>query len=236
MAESIPAAEINAAAGVLLSPSATGAVSSSIAAAENHSAVSLLSPHAGALLSDFATADSTTEAKAVGNPGGADSFITTSCRVTTYPTICVQSLSPYASTVGKSPKQLVTTALSVSVNRAESARTFVAKLTKFRGLKPKEYEALKDCLEEVSDSVDRLSKSVRELKNAGRAGGPEYIWHMSNLQTWVSAALTDDTTCQDGFAGRALNGRIKSSIRARMTNVAHVTSNALALCNKFAGK
>ncbi|KAG8364121.1 hypothetical protein BUALT_Bualt19G0093900 [Buddleja alternifolia] len=50
MAESIPAAEMNAAAGVLLSPSATGAVSSSIAAAGNHSAVSLLSPHAGALL------------------------------------------------------------------------------------------------------------------------------------------------------------------------------------------
>ncbi|KAG8370777.1 hypothetical protein BUALT_Bualt13G0018800 [Buddleja alternifolia] len=49
MAESIPAAEINAAAGILLSPSATGAVSSSIAAAGNHSAVSLLSPHAGAL-------------------------------------------------------------------------------------------------------------------------------------------------------------------------------------------
>ncbi|KAG8372061.1 hypothetical protein BUALT_Bualt12G0027400 [Buddleja alternifolia] len=39
MAESILAAEINAAAGVLLSPSATGAVSSSIAAAGNQSAV-----------------------------------------------------------------------------------------------------------------------------------------------------------------------------------------------------
>ncbi|KAG8377980.1 hypothetical protein BUALT_Bualt08G0090200 [Buddleja alternifolia] len=51
MTESIPAAEINAAAGVLLSRSATGAVSSSITAAGNHSAVSLLSPHAGALLS-----------------------------------------------------------------------------------------------------------------------------------------------------------------------------------------
>ncbi|KAG8378271.1 hypothetical protein BUALT_Bualt08G0120200 [Buddleja alternifolia] len=53
MAESIPAAEINAAVGVLLSPSATGAVSSSIAAAGNHSAVSLLSPHAGALFEAF---------------------------------------------------------------------------------------------------------------------------------------------------------------------------------------
>lgn len=128
------------------------------------------------------------------------------------------------------------TALSVSVDKAQSTKTFVAKLTKFRGLKHREYSALKDCLEEVSDSVDRLSNSVQELKNMGRARGPEFIWHMSNLQTWVSAALTDESTCMDGFAGRALDGRIKTSIRTRLTNVAQVTSNALALCNKFAGK
>ncbi|KAL2248588.1 UNVERIFIED_CONTAM: hypothetical protein Sindi_2332500 [Sesamum indicum] len=166
----------------------------------------------------------------------ASSFIRTSCKATTYPAVCVESLSAYASTIHKSPRQLVMTALSVSVKRAESTKAFVAKLTKFHGLKPRERSALKDCLEEVSDSVDRLSKSVRELKKMGRARGPEFAWHMSNLQTWVSAALTDESTCMDGFAGRAVNGRIKTSIRARMTNVAQVTSNALALCNKFAGK
>ncbi|KAL3838654.1 hypothetical protein ACJIZ3_023245 [Penstemon smallii] len=166
---------------------------------------------------------------------GTTSFIRASCRATTYPTVCVQSLSTYASAIQKNPRQLITTALTVSVDRAQSTKTFVTKLTKFRGLKPREYAALKDCLEEVSDSAERLSNSVRELKSVGRARGPEFIWHMSNLQTWVSAALTDDSTCLDGFSGRALNGRIKTSIRARMTNVAQVTSNALALCNRFAG-
>ncbi|KAL9164611.1 hypothetical protein ABFS82_06G115800 [Erythranthe guttata] len=166
----------------------------------------------------------------------AASFIRSSCRATTYPAVCVQSLSPHATTIQKSPGQLVTTALTVSVDRARSAKVFVANLAKFRGLKPRERAALKDCLEEVTDSVDRLSKSIQELKNMGRARGPDYVWHMSNLQTWVSAALTDDSTCMDGFAGRVMEGRVKTSIRARMTNVAQVTSNALALCNKFAGK
>ncbi|KAL0400883.1 UNVERIFIED_CONTAM: hypothetical protein Slati_4118200 [Sesamum latifolium] len=175
-------------------------------------------------------------AVAVATTNPAASFIRTSCRATTYPAVCVQSLSTYATVIQKSPKQLVMTALSVSVDKAQSTKTFVSRLTKFRGLKPREYAAIKDCLEEVSDSVDRLSKSVQELKRLGRAGGPEYIWHLSNLQTWVSAALTDDSTCLDGFSGRALNGRIKTSIRARMNNVAQVTSNALALCNKYAGK
>lgn len=178
---------------------------------------------------------STTSAAAAA-PSPAANFIRSSCRGTTYPAVCVTSLSTYAASINKSPKQLVTTALTVSVERAQSTKAFVAKLTKFRGLKPREYSALKDCLEEVSDSVDRLSKSVKELKNMGRAKGPEFTWHMSNLQTWVSAALTDEGTCMDGFSGRALNGRIKSSIRARFTNVAQVTSNALALCNKYAGK
>ncbi|GFP88274.1 21 kDa protein [Phtheirospermum japonicum] len=165
----------------------------------------------------------------------AASFIRSSCRATTYPSVCVQSLSSYASTIRKNPKQLVMTALAVSVERAQSTKSFVRKLSKLRGLKPREYAAIKDCVEQVSDSVDRLSDSARELKRLGRARGPEFIWHMSNLQTWVSAALTDDSTCMDGFSGRALDGRVKSSVRARLTSVAQVTSNALALCNQFAG-
>ncbi|KAL3652333.1 hypothetical protein CASFOL_002014 [Castilleja foliolosa] len=161
----------------------------------------------------------------------AASFITTSCRTTRYPAVCVHTLTPYASKIHKSPRQLAMMALSISVKRAQSAKTFVSKLAKLHGLRPKESAAIKDCLEEVSESVDRLSKSVSELKKLGRAGSPEFIYHMSNLQTWVSGALTDEGTCSDGFSGRVLNGKIKSSIRARMTNVAQVTSNALALCN-----
>ncbi|KAL3647451.1 hypothetical protein CASFOL_008419 [Castilleja foliolosa] len=165
----------------------------------------------------------------------AASFIRTSCRATTYPSVCVDSLSSYASTIRKSPKQLVMTALSVSVERAQSTKSFVRNLSKLSGLKPREYAAIRDCLEQVSDSVDRLSDSARELKRLGQGRGPEFIWHLSNLQTWVSAALTDDSSCMDGFSGRALDGRIKSSVRARLTSVAQVTSNALALCNQFAG-
>nr|GMC49620.1 21 kDa protein-like [Ipomoea batatas]GMC61907.1 21 kDa protein-like [Ipomoea batatas] len=166
----------------------------------------------------------------------ATSFIKTSCKATTYPDLCVTSLAAYGPTIKKSPQQLVQTALSVSLDRAQSTKGFVDKLCKFKGLKRREYGALKDCLDEMSDSVDRLSKSVRELKNMGRARSQDFQWHISNAQTWISAALTDENTCTDGFAGRALNGKIKASIRARVTNVAQVTSNALALINQFASK
>ncbi|KAM1054401.1 hypothetical protein ACFX13_001823 [Malus domestica] len=162
-------------------------------------------------------------------------FIETSCRATTYPQVCIQSLSSYANSIQQSPRQLAQAALSVSLTKAKSAKTFVTKLAKFKGLKSREYGAIKDCLEEMGDSVDRMSKSVTELKNMGKSKGQDFLWHMSNVETWVSAALTDDNTCLDGFSGKALNGKIKSSVRAQVLNVAQCTSNALALCNRFAG-
>ncbi|GAA0154904.1 hypothetical protein LIER_12751 [Lithospermum erythrorhizon] len=165
---------------------------------------------------------------------GGRSFIRTKCSNTSYPSLCFQSLSIYASTIQKSQRQLVHTSLSVSLSRAKSAQAFIYKLGKFKGLKSIEYAAIKDCIEEIGDDVDRLSQSVTELKNMGRASGSDFIWHMSNIETWVSAALTDGTTCMDGFSGRTMNARIRWSVRKRVTHVAQVTSNALALVNQYA--
>ena len=110
------------------------------------------------------------------------------------------------------------------------------KLTKFKGLNAREYEANRDCLDEMGDTVDQVSRSVRELKYLGKAKGKDFLWHMSNVETWVSAALTYENSCLDGFAGRAMDGKIKASVKAWVTHVAQVTSNALALINQFAAK
>ncbi|XP_054812813.1 21 kDa protein-like [Prosopis cineraria] len=164
------------------------------------------------------------------------SFLKSSCSTTTYPSVCVESLSAYASTIQQDPHQLVQTSLSLSLNTTLSTKAFVAKLNKFRGLKSKENQALHDCLEEIGDSVDRLSRSIKELKLCVKSKGQDFAWHISNVETWVSSAITDESTCTDGFAGKALNGRIKSSIRTRMLRVAQVTSNALSLINHYASK
>jgi len=163
-------------------------------------------------------------------------FIKASCKATRYPALCVHSLSGYASAIRQNERQLARTALSVSLARARSAAAFVAKMAKVRGIKGKEYRVVKDCIENLGDSVDRLSQSIRELGHVGRAVGQDFMWHMSNVQTWVSAALTDDNTCLDGFSGRVLDGNVKTAVKRRVNNVAQVTSNALALTNRFASK
>ncbi|KAJ4712838.1 21 kDa protein-like [Melia azedarach] len=162
-------------------------------------------------------------------------LIKNSCKATRYPALCVQCLSGYGNAI-RNEHQLAVTALSVSLNKARSAVAFVRKLTKVRGIKKREFQAVKDCMENMGDSVDRLSQSVRELGHLGRAVGQDFIWHMSNVQTWVSAALTNENTCLDGFAGRFMDGNVKAAIRRRVTNVAQVTSNALALVNRFAAR
>ena len=166
----------------------------------------------------------------------ANQFIKTSCTLTTYPAVCEQSLSAYAKTIQNNPQELASTALQVSLTRTQKAQTFMKRLNKFKGLKARQYAAIHDCLEEVEDSLDRVSRSCDEMKNLSHAKGNDFTFRMSNVETWVSAALTDETTCMDGFAGKGMDGKIKESVRAQVVAVARVTSNALALVNNFAAK
>ncbi|CAK7355789.1 unnamed protein product [Dovyalis caffra] len=163
-------------------------------------------------------------------------FIKASCKATHYPELCVECLSGYATVIQRNERHLALTSLSVSLARARSAAAFVTKMTQVRGIKPREYQAVKDCIENTGDSVDRLSQSAREVGHLGRAVGQDFVWHMSNVQTWVSAALTDENTCLDGFAGHLMDGNVKDAMMHRITNVAQVTSNALALVNRFASR
>ncbi|KAJ6764507.1 PLANT INVERTASE/PECTIN METHYLESTERASE INHIBITOR SUPERFAMILY PROTEIN [Salix koriyanagi] len=188
------------------------------------------------ILSILYIASTATSASTTGSSASAANFIKASCTATTYPALCVQSLSLYATSINQSPRQLIQTALAVSLDKAQSTKTFVYKLTRFNGVQPREKAAIKDCFEEIDDTVDRLAKSVKELKSMGSSKGKDFQWHTSNVQTWISAGLTDENTCVDGFAGKALNGRIKNSIKARFVHVERVTSNALALINKFGSK
>lgn len=56
---------------------------------------------------------------------------------------------------------------------------------------------------------------------------------MGNAQTWVSAALTNEDTCLDGF--KEVDGEVKSDVKKRISKVARVTSNALCFINRLDG-
>lgn len=173
---------------------------------------------------------STSAARVIAGSPSTD-FIRRSCGITTYPQLCFTSLSSHASTIQTSPMLMANTALSVTVSTAQSTSGMMLKLSQTQGMKPREAGAMSDCVEEMSASVEELRKSLSEM---GQLRGPKYQLMMSDIQTWVSAALTDENTCMDGFAGKAMNGNTKNVVRGQILNVVHMTSNALALINKYA--
>ncbi|TXG70719.1 hypothetical protein EZV62_005654 [Acer yangbiense] len=135
-------------------------------------------------------------------------FIKTSCSSTAYPTLCFASLASRATLIQTSPKLLAHAALNVTLSTAKSTSVVMLHLSKNRGMKPREAEAMQDCLEELSDSVDELRRSIAEK---GQIKSSNFQLTMSDIYTWVSAALTDETTCSDGSTGTRRMGKWCSS-------------------------
>ncbi|KAK9927480.1 hypothetical protein M0R45_024661 [Rubus argutus] len=160
-------------------------------------------------------------------------YIKTSCSVTLYPKLCYTSLSIYAGKIKTDPKVLAHTALNVSLLATQATSVVIRRCAKVRGLKPIETAAALDCVEEVGDAVDELRKSIDEWGHVVK-GSRNFAFQMSDVQTWVSAALTDEDTCMDGFDDHKLTGRVETIVRREILKVAHLTSNALALINNYA--
>ncbi|KAJ9539732.1 hypothetical protein OSB04_026238 [Centaurea solstitialis] len=154
----------------------------------------------------------------------SSTFIKTSCATVDYPALCEKSLSPFAKTIKHSPAELARTALAVTLKQSESTLAYLNKLKRLKGLKPRESGVVGLCLDLVSSSLDDISNSIKELKTYDRVRGKEFVRHMNNVLTWVSAVLTDETTCMDEFGGRAMDGRVKSSVRAHLTSLAQFTN------------
>lgn len=159
-------------------------------------------------------------------------YIKTSCKVTTYPRLCYTSLSIFAAKIKSDPQLLASAALNLSLAATRETSTIMNRLSKFHGLKPMVAAAVLDCVEVIDDSVDELQQSVAEMGHAG--GDSDFGLLMNDIETWVSAAMTDADTCMDGFEERDMKGRVKNVVRRYILKVAHLTSNALALINNYA--
>ncbi|XP_077239954.1 plant invertase/pectin methylesterase inhibitor superfamily protein [Tasmannia lanceolata] len=155
-------------------------------------------------------------------------LIRLSCVHARYPNLCINSLSAYAGSA-QTPNGLAQAAVSVSLSRAQNVTIFLSRFLNAETVSKRERSTLRDCVEQLSDSIDELRKTLSELRHL-RSG--TFRWQMSNAETWVSAALTNDDTCADGF--KSVNGSAKMAVRRKISNVARVTSNALYLVNRLA--
>ncbi|XP_050376993.1 pectinesterase inhibitor 3 [Argentina anserina] len=154
-------------------------------------------------------------------------LVRTSCQHASYPSLCLHTLS---TSPAQTPRDLAQAAVSVSLSRTRKVSAFLSQLSRSTSSSsPKRQRvSISDCVEQVSDSVDELSRTLEELHHLHEE---TFRWQMSDAQTWVSAALTNEDTCLDGF--QDVDGKVKADVKRKITDAARVTSNALYMINRL---
>ncbi|XP_047330305.1 pectinesterase inhibitor 9 [Impatiens glandulifera] len=177
----------------------------------------------------------------VAGDSNATDFIRTSCNDTLYPDVCYTSLAGYANAVQQDAAALVTIALTVTLSNAHQMSIYTLNLTRSPDYVSdrRSTAALRDCVSLFKDAVCQVRDSIKQMKELGQTGGGASFesvrFGLSNVQTWMSSALTNEDTCIDGFNEVADVG-LKMDVCDRSTNVIQVTSNALALVNRYVDK
>ncbi|KAE9597555.1 hypothetical protein Lal_00029918 [Lupinus albus] len=182
---------------------------------------------------------STLHSTASDDDGGSTDFIRRSCNTTLYPDVCFTSLSRYANAVQQNPGHLARVAISVTLSKVHRVASYVSNLTREADYSgdSRAASAIHDCFTNLGDAVDEIHGSLKQMRQIGAAGSGagSFLFQMSNVQTWMSSALTDQETCTDGFED-VEDGTVKTQVCDRVSNVKKFTSNALALVNSYANK
>ncbi|ESW35106.1 hypothetical protein PHAVU_001G207300 [Phaseolus vulgaris] len=151
------------------------------------------------------------------------------CSVTRYQSLCVHSLSHFSNTAGRSPSKWARAGVSVSIGEVKNVKAYIAELKRHGHMKGRNKIALSDCAESFAYALDELHRSLGVLRRLSKT---TFSTQMGDLNTWISAALTDEETCLEGFEGE--NEKHVKVLQNRVQNVSYITSNALALVNKLA--
>ncbi|KAJ8548420.1 hypothetical protein K7X08_032523 [Anisodus acutangulus] len=149
------------------------------------------------------------------SPANNSDFIRSSCQTTQYPDTCYNSLSSYASVIQQDPARLALVAVTVSLEKAKLVAAYVSNLS--REAEPRTVAALHDCLSVFRDAADQMRDSLNQMRTLG-GSGESLRFQMSNIQTWMSAALTNEETCTDGFED-VPDGPLKSDVSDRAAKV-----------------
>ncbi|KAI3701007.1 hypothetical protein L2E82_45649 [Cichorium intybus] len=166
-------------------------------------------------------------------------YLEAQCQSTLYSDLCVRTLLPYTTKYElPSPQRIAQISLTTCLAKARFTKAYVDMIAKQynKTKNPGEYQALEECLHQISYGVNQITQSVKELQQMGKDGEEKFIWHESNVKSWVAAALTDSITCIDGSLGDEVGSKVKSMIKARLLNVKQLASNSLGMLNRFTAR
>lgn len=162
----------------------------------------------------------------------AHEIVKSSCSTTLYPELCYSTVAshPEVSTKVKSQKDVIELAINVTEKAVQLSKSKIEKLSKRKGLTPREYGALRDCHEMVTETLEELEEVVKGLEEYRTKKSLKQ--HAEDLKTLMSSTITDQSTCLDGFSHDEADKKVRKELEKLEERVEKMCSNALAMiCN-----
>ncbi|KAI5556528.1 hypothetical protein POPTR_018G051400v4 [Populus trichocarpa] len=161
----------------------------------------------------------------------AHTILKSSCSSTLYPHLCFSALSavPDATSKIKSKKDVIDLSLNRTMSATRHSYFKIQKLTSTRrSFTERENTALHDCLVMLNETLDQLSKAYQELQDYPSLKKSLSV-HADDLKILLSAAMTNQETCLDGFSHDKADKKVRELFIDEEMHVYHMSSIALAI-------
>ncbi|XWS37459.1 hypothetical protein CRYUN_Cryun19dG0044700 [Craigia yunnanensis] len=159
--------------------------------------------------------------------------IRTICNVTQYPGSCFTALSSLNASTKPDPETIFNLSLQVAITHLSNLSSSFKSLNDLQS-----QPALTDCMTLFDDALSRFNDSVSVMKGGS---GKELVLtkeKISNIQTWISAAMSDQETCNDGLEemGSTVADEVKSQVQSCKESISYslaIVANMQNLLQKF---
>jgi len=156
-------------------------------------------------------------------------IIKRACSSTFYSELCFSAVASEPNVTHKvtSHRDVIQLSLNITTRAVEHNYFTVKKLTAKHDLTKREKTALHDCLETIDETLDELREAEQELEFYPNK--KTLYQHADDLKTLISAAITNQVTCLDGFSHEDADKRVRKALEEGQVHVEHMCSNALAM-------
>lgn len=150
------------------------------------------------------------------------------CDGTLYPELCLSTLA----TIPDLHKKALPEVISASCNRTETEVTAMSSNCSSyfhrMSLTARDSVALSDCMELLDTTMDDLRATTSDLRH------PSERPTMEHVMTVLSAAITNQQTCLEGFSYQK-GGEVRRYMEPGIRHIAKMVSNSLAMAKKLPG-
>ncbi|KAJ9543061.1 hypothetical protein OSB04_022768 [Centaurea solstitialis] len=154
----------------------------------------------------------------------------THCQGSLYYQQCLETLTAILPELrSKSLPEIISATINRTMTDVKLADFNVTAIRrKLRNLSPIEIRALDDCHSLLVETAAHLDSAIADLRR------PPYNKH-NDLRTLLSAAMTNQATCLDGFAVGKSREKVRRYFRKSLRDISRQVSNSLALLTRMNG-